>query len=241
MKVLIVDHEPSARLRLQTLLEENTLVQHIDLAVNAIEAIESINAATPDLVFVEVGLPVLGGLQIPGHIRRQPLFVYCSADAGNALPALEAHAFDFLTKPIGRKRLDLCMEKLRSLQVHFRRMTDRPTDARLRKLICKENRTRHVVWLDDVVMFRKEGRYTGVMTREGDVYLSDRSLDELEAQLGRSDYFRINRAMILAKHSVRRYGARASGSGKVVLTTGETCPISRNRLPAFRTWIEQSV
>ncbi len=238
MRILICDHEPEVRLRLQKMLEGHALNDRIDHAANGIEAIEHINNHTPDLVFIDVNMPFLGGFDIPRHLKFRPLIVFCSTSEGDALPAFEARAFDFLLKPVASQRLDICLDKLRAHREQFYRMHGHSRSLGLDKLIVKKNRTNHVVWLTDIMLFRKEGRYTGILTRGGEMFHSDRSLDDLESSLSHPDYFRVNRATILAKRSVRSYRSQSSGNCKVVLNTGEICPVSRNRLNRFKTWLE---
>jgi len=153
-KILICDYEPEVRSRLQTMLESHALGYRIDHAANGIKAIEHINNHTPDLVFIDVHMPFLGGFDILDHLKFRPLIVFCSSNEQDALSAFEARAFDFLLKPVPSQHLSACLNKLSTHREQFFRLHGYCRSLGLDKLIVKKNRTNHVVWLTDFMLFR---------------------------------------------------------------------------------------
>src|SRR5215813_6332967 len=105
-KALIVDDEPLARRGVRVRLNKFSDFTILDDCENADAAIEAIRRGSPDLVFLDIQMPGLSGLEmikrLPRH--RRPLIVFLTAYEQYALNAFEADALDYLLKPIDRQR-----------------------------------------------------------------------------------------------------------------------------------------
>src|ERR1700730_8371192 len=118
MKTLIVDDEPIARRVLREELETVPEVLIVGEAENGKQALEKIAALKPDLVFLDLQMPVMGGFEVVkklggGHL---PVVVIVTAFDQYAIDAFDAGAVDYLLKPVGEARLRIAVERARSLQ-----------------------------------------------------------------------------------------------------------------------------
>ena len=113
MKALVVDDESAARALLCRLLARRADVDVVGEASNGIEAIEKVNDLKPDLLFLDVQMPVLSGFDILPYLHEKPLIIFCTAHEEYAVRAFEANAVDYLLKPVAEERLGKCFEKLR--------------------------------------------------------------------------------------------------------------------------------
>ncbi len=238
MRVMIVDDELSTRDPLRIALSERADIALVGEAANGIDAIEKINHLEPDLAFIDVEMPLINGFDVLEHLHHKPLLVFCSETSQHALKAFEAGALDYLVKPIHKERINAACDKIRE---HCRKISaiptfDNPTRG-LHKIICHMRETRHVLWLHQIAAFRKEGRYTGVLTHSGSLFLSDLSLDRLEKDVKDPTFFRISRAAIISKKMIRTFQSTRSGGCLVTVTNGQTYNVSRGRAPAFRAWV----
>src|SRR5258708_4868007 len=107
VKALIADDEPIARQVLREQLEEFPDVRVVGEAANGLEAVERIAQLEPDVVFIDLQMPEMGGFQLARNLRpgRPPVVVYVTAFHQHALQAFETGAVDYLLKPVRKERL----------------------------------------------------------------------------------------------------------------------------------------
>src|SRR5580700_7535449 len=117
MKTLIVDDEPIARRVLREELGAFPEIQIVGEAENGKQALQQIADLKPDLVFLDLQMPVMGGFEVVrklggGHL---PIIVIITAFDQHAIEAFEAGAVDYLLKPVGEERLRKAVERARNL------------------------------------------------------------------------------------------------------------------------------
>jgi len=115
LKILIVDDEPLARENLCYLLQDAADISVIGECENAVEALGAINRLQPDVVFLDIHMPRISGLELVGMIdpERMPHIVYLTAYDEYALQAFEENVFDYLLKPVQSTRLQKTLSRLR--------------------------------------------------------------------------------------------------------------------------------
>ena len=115
MNILIVDDEPLARENLRCLLEEEKDIHIIGECSNAIEAIGEIHRKKPDVVFLDIQMPRITGLEMVSMLdpEHRPYIVFLTAFEEYAIQAFEEHAFDYLLKPLEQERLAKTLSRLR--------------------------------------------------------------------------------------------------------------------------------
>lgn len=108
LRVLIVDDEPLARENLRVLLQEQPDIEIVGECANAIEAIGAVHKLRPDVLFLDIQMPRISGLEMVGMLdpEHRPYIVFLTAFDEYAVKAFEEHAFDYLLKPIEEKRLE---------------------------------------------------------------------------------------------------------------------------------------
>lgn len=115
LRVLIVDDEPLARENLRVLLQEQPDIEIVGECANAIEAIGAVHKLRPDVLFLDIQMPRISGLEMVGMLdpAHRPYIVFLTAFDEYAVKAFEEHAFDYLLKPIEEKRLEKTLTRLR--------------------------------------------------------------------------------------------------------------------------------
>src|SRR4029077_17749825 len=118
MKALIVDDEPIARRVLREELELFPEVQVVGEAGDGKEALQKIAKLRPDVVFLDLQMPVMSGFEVVRNLSEPPLpvIVIVTAFDQHAIEAFEAGAIDYLLKPVGEARLRTAVERARKLQ-----------------------------------------------------------------------------------------------------------------------------
>ena len=215
-RVVIVDDEAPARARLRTLLSDlATRWPHeiVGEAADGIAALGTIERERPDLVLLDVQMPGLSGIELARHLNKldmPPAVVFVTAFDDYAVKAFEAHALDYLMKPIRAERLLEALvraEHLHSSVRHADQLASASQDQR-RNLAVQERGRLLLVPLADIVYLKAELKYVTIRTRERE-FLTEESLVLLEEEFSEV-FIRVHRNALVARASVTGF-ARATG------------------------------
>ena len=204
MKILIVDDEELARVRLQDLLREIDPDFQVIQAENGKAALEAISAEVPDLVLMDIRMPVMDGLEAAYHLstlKPSPTVVFTTAYQDHALAAFEANAVDYLLKPIRRDRLQKSLERARSItHARMENILEQEPHGNMRSFLVSTNAGRkELVPVAEIAFFKADGKYT-VAGWRGREILIDEPLKSLETEFT-GQFLRIHRnAMVAVNH-----------------------------------------
>jgi two-component system response regulator AlgR len=235
LRVLVVDDEPLARLRLRGLVEglAEPLSRVTGEAADADAALALLAAQPCDVVLLDIAMPGRDGLKLADELRRRaapPQVVFVTAHAEHALRAFDLEATDYLTKPVRRERL----------QAALRRVAERrgPTGGAppVPVLVVSDRGRVLRVPLAEVLYLKAEQKYVTLCSTRGQ-WLLDESLGELEQRLG-AGFLRVHRNAVVALSAVRALERRADDGGEeawaLQLSNGDWLAVSRRQLAAVR-------
>jgi len=243
LRVLLVDDEPLARLRLRTLLQDiaDPTSDVVGEAGDATAALELLRDQPCDLLLLDIGLPGLDGLRLAAALHsppRAPSVVFVTAHAEHALRAFELDAADYLTKPVSRERLRAALQRV----AQRRRVVDQPPMDAGRVLVVHDRGRVLRLPLADVLYLKAELKYVTLRTAAHS-YVLDDALTDLEQRLG-DGFVRIHRNALVAKRAVRALQRRVvdSGDGGPPAETwavrleplAQWLAVSRRQLPGVR-------
>jgi two-component system response regulator AlgR len=238
MKALIVDDEPLARERLAALIGEIAGVEVAGEATNGVEALEAAARLKPDVVLLDIRMPVMDGLEVARHldaIESPPAVIFCTAYQDHALEAFEANAVDYLVKPIRAERLGAALAKAQRLSgTVVRRVEMSSEPGRRRSHLCARVRGSLVlVAVGDIDYLLAEDKYVVVHHAKGQVLIEE-PLTQLEEEFG-DRFVRIHRNCLVALAKLS--GLDRAADGRVLArVSGASVPleVSRRNLPALR-------
>ena len=238
MRALIVDDEPLARERLAALIAEIDGVELAGEAGNGFEALETAARLKPDLVLLDIRMPVMDGLEVARHldaIESPPAVIFCTAYEDHALAAFEANAVDYLVKPIRVERLRAAIAKAQRLGGATLRKVENAADpGRRRSHLCARVRGSLVlVAVSDIDYLLAEDKYVIVHHGKGEVLIEE-PLTTLEEEFG-DRFVRIHRNCLVALAKLA--GLDRAPDGRVLARiAGVASPleVSRRNLPALR-------
>jgi two-component system response regulator AlgR len=252
LRVLIVDDEPLARLRMRSLLADGLqpAVEVVAEAGSGAEALHALALHTVDAVLLDIHMPGLDGLALATKLKAQAqpaAVVFVTAHAEHALRAFELDAADYLTKPVRRARLQEALGRV--LQRLGRSMAASPAAAEPLEqptLVVSDRGRVLRVPVAEVVYLKAEMKYVTLRTKAHS-YVLDDALTDLEQRLG-DVVLRIHRNAVVAKAAVRALERRAlpatdteeAGEGWAVQVapSGEWLAVSRRQVAAVREAIE---
>jgi two-component system, LytTR family, response regulator AlgR len=247
LKVLIVDDEDLARLRMRSLLADcaSPAAEVAGEAGSAAEALHWLAGNDADLVLLDINMPGLDGLQLAERLRASahpPKIVFVTAHASHALKAFEIDAVDYLTKPVRRARLQEAL--VRVAQRLDRTVAAAPAQkaepAEQPVLVVSDRGRVQRVPVADILYLKAELKYVTLRT-PAHAYVLDDSLSDLEQRLG-DVMLRIHRNALVARTAVTKLERRAptdgdgDGEGWAVQVgaTQEWLQVSRRQLTQVR-------
>jgi two-component system response regulator AlgR len=248
LKVLIVDDEDLARLRMRSLLADcaSPAAEVAGEAGSAAEALHWLAGNAADLVLLDVNMPGLDGLQLAERLRaaaQPPRIVFVTAHATHALRAFEIDAVDYLTKPVRRARLQEAL--VRVVQRMDRQAAVPPSAlpavaAEQPVLVVSDRGRVQRVPVADILYLKAELKYVTLRT-PAHAYVLDDSLSDLESRLG-DIMLRIHRNALVARTAVSKLERRAPTEGEgdaegwavQVGATQEWLAVSRRQLTQVR-------
>jgi two-component system, LytTR family, response regulator len=219
-RTLIADDEPRARQFLERLLGEHNDLDVVGTARGGAEALELIERLGPDVVFLDIHMPDLSGLEVARTLKgaRAPIVVFVTAYDRYAVEAFELAALDYVLKPVRRERLNETVDRVLGELREGRRAgrTKRMHEAldseelqkhipELRRLPVRHRREVKLLDLADVPIIFSRDRL--VLARAEDhEYLVDYTLQELEQRLPEGQFVRVHRGALVNMDAIESYG-----------------------------------
>ena len=233
LRVIVVDDEPTALRRLARLLSEIPAVEVVRGCASGRDALLAVAAHRPDVVFLDVEMPGLNGLEVARRLRDAgPPVVFVTAYDAHAIEAFRLHAADYVVKPLDPARLRDAVE-------HVRRMLPRRESgppgadgdasgapATVPRVVIRDGRREHYVRVADILWVESYGNYARVYATSGR-YIHRATMQRIQAQLAPYGFARIHRTAIVNVARVVRVQPVGSGQHEAVLDTGVRLRVSR--------------
>ena len=227
LTALIVDDETPSREELKALLASAPDVEIVGECANAIEGLSAVHRLRPDVVFLDIQMPRVSGLEMVGMIEASalPHIVFVTAYDEHALKAFEEHATDYLLKPIDPQRLERTLDWLRS------RGTNPPppppgSGSVLQQIPCLARNRIQLIPLDDVEYIHTDisGNRVVAGDRQGMTELTLKLLQE------RTPLMRCHRQYLVNLSRIEEIQLLENGSAEIVMRSGQRVPVSRRHL-----------
>ncbi len=226
IRALIIDDEPNARRELEKLLVKTGQFELIGECGNAVEGVKMINRQRPEVIFLDIQMPVIGGFEMLSMIDRDimPHVVFVTAYDEFAVRAFEEKTLDYLLKPVRLERLEKTVEKLHEhLRTHI--VPDYETEP-LTRIPCIKGGNIKLIAPEAV-----EYAYTdqsGVhLVVGGELFNTDLTLKVLEE---RTELLRCHRQCLVNIRQVDQIIPRDSACADIKTSSGQIIPVSRRYL-----------
>ncbi len=244
IRILIVDDEEPARAKLAKYLAGEEGLEVVAEAADGEAAIEAILHFEPDLVFLDIQMPRLDGLEVVRRLaqrigpRAMPWIVFVTAHDDHALAAFDVQAIDYLLKPYARRRLRQALVRVRrrmetehqaenAARLQTLLEEARPRPQYLEHILVKKAIHREILLpVEEIDLFRAKGNYVELMTGNA-TYPCRGPLSRVVAGLDPNLFLQINRGEVVRLAAVEEFQPWFRGDYRVVMKRGEVLSWSR--------------
>jgi two-component system LytT family response regulator len=239
IRTIIVDDVELARERVKILLEDPE-IEIVAECANGREAVRAITGLKPDLVFLDVQMPEVGGFEVVEAVgvEEMPAVIFVTAYDEYALRAFEINAVDYLLKPFDQERLNKAVARARraierrvpagEIEERLRRLLKevRPEPKYLKRIPVKSARDTTLISTERIDWVGAAGHYLELHVG-GETHLIREQLSRLEAKLDPEKFVRIHRSAIVNLDSIKSLHPLFNGDHVVVLKDGRELNLSR--------------
>lgn len=242
--MLIVDDEKLARDEMRFLLDDEEDIEIIGEAAGGEEAVRLVHEKKPDLVFLDIQMPVMDGFQVIQvllHAGEMPLVVFATAYDQYAIKAFEVNALDYLLKPIEKDRLEAALERARRIIPRKEEYVERVRKMAetikigtrfLPRIVIRKGQEVELIEVVKVAMLHQTGSHVTVHTEEGNFQTNYGDLDEVEVQLDPAMFIRLGRTHIVNLRRITQIVPWSGGNYMMVLETKEKTEVRLTRSQA---------
>lgn len=200
---IIADDERLPREKLREFLKGVPWLRCVGEATDGLETVDLVNRLEPDLLFLDIRMPGLSGIEVLERLEHRPSVVFTTAYDEYAVTAFELRALDYLLKPFGRRRFASTLARIRE-SLELRSETSAVERGRealesprpLRRLFVRTRGRIVPIGLEQVTRFEAQGDYVAIHTGDGQ-YLANLRMAELESFVDPDRFLRIHRSHIV--------------------------------------------
>ena|ERR1035437_3437929 len=230
LSAIIVDDELHGRENLRKIIENYCPeIEILGCADSVLSAKELINIHKPDVVFLDINMPVLDGFDfLEEYENRDFMVVFVSAHEEFGINAVKVDATDYLLKPINIKELKQTVKKLLFIKNKELKVE---TFQEVNRLILPATHGFDVFEFDDLIRLEADGCYTLVIIKDGKNKMVSHTLKDFEDTLPKERFFRIHKSHLINLKYIKEY-SNYSGN-YITMTDGSKVEISRRKAPEF--------
>jgi two-component system LytT family response regulator len=232
--VLVIDDEPLARQRLKRLLKVHENILIIGEAGNGAEGLQQIQDLNPDLIFLDIEMPVYNGFEMLSRLTDPPKVIFTTAYDQYAVKAFEEESVDYLLKPIEHERLAKAVNKLKSkqdpayvipLELLMKQLNRK---KEIKSLTVKTGDRIILVKLHELAFIDAEDKYVFLNTIDGKRHLTDFTLSSLQEKLP-EEFVRISRSMIIHTELIKEIRKSFNGTFFFLMSDAQGSKLNSSR------------
>lgn len=196
VRAIIVEDEPLAQQTLLDFAKEFSRLEIVGIAPDGLTAIRLIDELKPQLIFLDVQIPEISGVEVLRRIKYQPFIIFTTAFDDYALTAFEFEAIDYLQKPFGLERFRQTVERLERRIDNQPNKTDTGKSEPMRRIFVRDRRGLVPLATDEIVWLKADDDYTVIYT-ENKTFLVGTNLKDFAAKLNPAKFLRVHRSAVV--------------------------------------------
>ena len=244
LRTLVVEDEPVSRRVLLEDLAEMDDISVVGEAENGQQALQQIEELRPDLVLLDIQMPLMDGFQMLRQLRGPlPSIIFVTAYSEHALNAFEVGAVDYLLKPVSPDRLQTAVERAQAALGNRQEAVERVAqtlgaatagDKRgLLKIVARKGEDYYLLDPEEVFAFQADREIVWIRTRDKS-YMATQTLQAIDERFSGTRFQRVHRSVLVNLDKVRRISPLSSQRWLLTLTNGLEYTVSKRQTPLLR-------
>lgn len=240
---IIIDDEKLARELLIEFLEPFSDIEIVAQCANGKDAVEKIEALTPQLIFLDVQMPGMDGFEVLEAIKHKPYVIFTTAYDQYAIKAFDKNAIDYLLKPLDEERfttaVNRAFERIKADESNVEELISSLKISMAAEgkysthLFVQKSEKLLNIEVKDIIHLEASGDYT-VLSTKSDQFLSSSGIGKLEGKLDPEVFIRIHRSTIINLNSLKEIEKHFNGGLIVKMDNGKSFPVSRTYAKQIR-------
>lgn len=203
IRCLIVDDETLAQDVIASYIKDFPVVELVRKCSNAIEALEALQEEDIQLIFLDVKMPTLSGINMLKSIPAPPCVIFTTAYAQHAVEGFELNAVDYLLKPFSFERFMQAVNKARrKIELEASAAGGKRVGKDPDFIIVKADKKLHKLNFEEITYFNSIGDYLKIFMKNGKVIITNETLKRIEESLPSDLFLRIHKSYIVAVRSI---------------------------------------
>ena len=218
---IIVDDNEIDRLTVTSFVRRYPFIRITGIFESAGKALEFAKTSTPDILFLDIDMPEINGLDLRKQLEQVPACIFITSHPEYALEGFETSALDFLVKPLRSERFEKAMERIQHfLEIHYKAEL---LDYTLGEdtLFIKDGHTHIKLQLHEIIYLEALKDYTGIITRQKK-YCVLAPLGNLLKEKSFQSFIRIHRSYAVQKHFISKVTPREVMINDMLLPIGRS-------------------
>lgn len=242
-KILVVDDELLSRKKILRFIEQRPETFEVFEASNGIEALDRIETHNPDIVFLDIEMPEMNGMDLVQSLGvPQFKLIFQTAYSEFAVEAFEKNALDYILKPFNQERFNQSLDKALKNDTNTQQITGLTTaltndDIYLNKVVVKRGMKNTLIPVEDVLWFKSENHYTYVCTKDFE-YIYTEPLKEMVEKLNPQQFMQVHRNAIVNTQYIK--DVIQGDNMKLVLDNGAEVQVSRSNKKVIKEKVLQA-
>ena len=239
-KVILIDDESLARQLLKSLLAPFKQIEIVAECSDGFEGFKAIQELSPDLIFLDIQMPRLNGFEMLELLDKPPAVIFTTAFDEYALKAFEAHAIDYLLKPITKDRFEKAMQKWlqqaanKELPQVSTLLENNVYEGYQHRIVVKDNSLIRIIPAQDIFYIEANDDYIKIVTKDGS-YLKKSTLSHIEQTLDPQQFVRVHRSYLVPVTQLMRIEPYEKESHIALLHCGAKVTVSKSGMAKLKT------
>jgi two-component system LytT family response regulator len=234
IRIVIIDDETPAREIIKHYLQEVEAIEIVAECADGFSGLKTISAVKPDLVFLDIQMPRLTGIELVEVLTEKPEIIFTTAYDQFALRAFELNAVDYLLKPFQKRRfleaVKKATDKIRSgkgnQEPASQLLAKRPESSAVNRVVVRKGNSINLIPVDDIKYVEAQDDYV-MIYHAGGKALKQQTLKFYEENLPKADFVRIHRSYIVKVGEINKIEPYGKDNHVAILHAGDKLPVSR--------------
>jgi len=239
-KAIVIDDEPLARQLIKTLLQPHTEIEVAAECTDGFDGFKAIQDINPDLIFLDVQMPRVNGFEMLELLDTTPSVIFTTAFDEYAVKAFEAHAIDYLLKPITKERFDKAIQKWlqqtasRQVQNIAPILQDNVYEGYQHRIVVKDSGRIRIIPAQDIHYIEAKDDYVKIVSKDGN-FLKKSTLSHIEQSLDPQQFVRVHRSYLIPVSQLVRIETYEKDSHIALLQCGAKVTVSKSGMARLKT------